>query len=200
MEHLRHEMNRWYLTTQKHGQSSKDNHRHSTKQRSPKTHRKLSTPSRTPIRSKRSPSKVLSRRGTTISDEKIFTTGIHHRSSNKTPTVTTPQQLDRPPIPPPDCDPPLSNEHKHHLLLQKYQPYTPDCDSWILRPKTSTLHASILCHIQQKLSNTTGMTEVTKEEPTDRAGAHITLPLKGRTAALYEAQQNLERSVKCDFS
>ena len=167
MEDLRRQLNFWHYARKKR-QANRNNHRPSPKRGSLKAHRKPSKPSRTPKRSKRPPTKVLSEEITTSSHGKIPRTGARHRSTNKTHTVTTLQQVDRPPIPPQECDPPPSTEHKHYFL----------CESWILRAKISTLHASILSLIQQKLSNTTRMTEVTKEQPTDRVGSHIIIRLK----------------------
>ena len=83
MEHLRYELNRWLSTTQKHRKVSKNNYRHTTNQRSPTTHRKLSTPSRTPIRRRRSPQKMITTRKGMVSHERIPTTGIQHPSSSK---------------------------------------------------------------------------------------------------------------------
>ena len=94
-------------------------------------------------------------------------------------------------MPPPDCDPPYSNEHKHHIHFKESSE-----DFGILRAKISTLYADTLNHIQQKLRNTPGIHEVT----TDRAGPHITLQLKGTTRALHQAQQCLERCFDRDFS
>ena len=141
MEDLRRQLNFWHYA-RKTRQANRNNHRPSPKRRSLKAHRKPSKPSRTPKRSKRPPTKVLSEEITTSSHGKIPRTGARHRSTNKTHTVTTLQQVDRPPIPPQECDPPPSTEHKILLL----------CDSWILRAKMSTVHVSILGLIQQKLT------------------------------------------------
>ena len=139
-----------------------------------KPRRKSRSYSPTPKRSKRSPTKVLSEEITTSSHGKIPRMGARHRSTNKTHTVTTRQQVDRPPIPPQECDPPPSTEHKILFL----------CDSWILRAKMSTVHDSFLSFFHFKLSNITGMTEVTNEEPTDGLGSNTPIRMKGSNNAL----------------
>ena len=57
MEHLKHELTRWITTTQKHRKTRKNIYRHRTNQRSSTMRRKSSSPSRTPLRRKRSPQK-----------------------------------------------------------------------------------------------------------------------------------------------
>ena len=55
MEHLKHELTRWITTIQKHRKIKKNKYRHRTIQRSLIMRRKSITPSRTPLRRKRSP-------------------------------------------------------------------------------------------------------------------------------------------------
>ena len=115
MEGLRRQLNFWHYARKKR-RTNRSNHRPSPKRGSLKAHRKSRKTSRTPKRSKRSPTKVLSEEITTSSHGKIPRTGARHRSTNKTHTATTPQQVDRPPIPPQGCDPLPSTEHKILLL------------------------------------------------------------------------------------
>ena len=124
-------LNFWHQARKKR-QANRNNHRPSPKRGSFKAHRKSSKPSPTPKRSKRPPTKVLSVEMTTSSHGKIPRTDAQHRSINKTHTVTTPQQVHRPSIPPQRCDPLPSIEHKTPPFFlppgyseQQCQPYTP---------------------------------------------------------------------------
>ena len=170
MEHLRYELNRWFTTTQKHRKVRKNNYRHRINQRSPTMHRKSSTPSRTPIRRKRSPQKMITTRKGMVPHEKIPTTAIQHPSSSTITTkAATPQQPNPPPMPPPDCDPPYSDEHNHTHLRGS------NTDIRILRAKIPTQYVDTLDHIQLKLRSMLGMHEVTVV----RNGSDINLQLKG---------------------
>ena len=186
MEHLRHELTRWFTTTQKHRKTRKNNYRHRTNQRSPTMRRKSSTSSRTPIRRKRSPQKVKTTRKGMVPHEKILTTVIQHPSSSTiTAKAATPQQPNPPPMPPPDYDPPYSDGHNHTHLRGS------NTDIKILRAKIPFQYVNTLDHIQQKLRSMLGMHEVTAVPN----GPDINLQLKGTAKALHDAQERLGRMI-----
>ena len=60
--------------------------------------------------------------------------------------------------------------------------------------------SNLLTFFLSQLSNITGMTEVTNEEPTDGLGAHTTIRMKGSNKALYDAQRSLAASVQSNFT
>ena len=189
VEDLRRQLNCWDRARRKRA-AKINNQGTSPKRGGYKARRKLRKHSPTPKRSKRPPTKVLSEETATSSQEKIPKTDAQHCSTDKTYKATTPQQVHRSVTPPQRSDPLPPTEHK--------TPLPPD--SWILRAIMPTIPTNLLTFFLSQLSNITGITEVTNEEPTDGLGAHTTIRMKGSDKALYDAQRSLAASVQSNFT
>ena len=105
---------------------------------------------------------------------------------SKIPTVTaTHQQPNLPPMPPPDRDPPYSDDHNHTHLRGN------NTDIRTLRLKIPTQYVDTLNLIQLKLRSSLGIHEVTVV----RSGPDTNLQLKGTETTLYDAQEKLGRML-----